>query len=267
MPELPEVETVRLGLAPHIEGRRLTRLEVLDERLVARSPLPVDTLVGSEVLALGRRGKWLFAKMRHGPHLVLHLRMSGRLLLDDGGDDPRRAVLEFEGGARVDFVDRRRFGELLAWTDTDLELLDDRLGPEADTIRVAELRKRLAGRRGMLKAALCNQHVVAGIGNMYADEALWRAGLAWDRPAGSLGPDESRRLASAIRHVMGRALDAGGTSTRDGLYVNASGDPGWFAVRLAVYQREDEPCPRCGAPVRRAKTGASSAYFCASCQT
>ncbi|MCC7076739.1 MAG: bifunctional DNA-formamidopyrimidine glycosylase/DNA-(apurinic or apyrimidinic site) lyase [Acidimicrobiia bacterium] len=266
MPELPEVETVRRGLADRLTGRTLVRLDVHDPKLVSRSAIPPASLIGGRVTDVARRGKWILCRMQD-LYLVLHMRMSGQLLFDTDTARPPRASLHFDDGTRLDFVDQRRFGELLVWEQLDVGLLDARLGPEADTIRVDDLRRCLASRRGRLKAALCNQAVLAGIGNMYADEILWRARLASDRPAGSLDSTESRRLARAIRRVLGEALAAGGTTTRDGLYVTSEGDPGRFTMHLDVYQRDGEPCPRCGTPVERVKQGGVSVYWCPGCQS
>jgi len=269
MPELPEVETVRRGLAPRIEGRRIESLDVFDPRLVARSPLdPQAELPGSVITSLRRRAKWLLADLDSELVAVLHLRMSGQLLAGEAraGERAPRMVMRFEDGTAVRFVDQRRFGELLVVDPDAADALEKRIGPEADTLTTAELRLALGQRTKRVKAALVDQTIVGGVGNMYADEALWRAGIHPDRTCDSLSAAETRSLASAVRSVLRTALSAGGTSTRDGLYVDADGNQGWFAVRLDVYQREGEPCRRCGSPVVRITHGATASRLCPQCQ-
>lgn len=274
MPELPEVETVRRGLERALTGRRIIRCVVRDPRLVQRSPLPADLIVGERVSDVRRRGKWLFvafANDRGEDDLiaVVHLRMSGQLLVGDAGasaEATARCVIECDDDTIVRFVDQRRFGELLVCTADDAEAIGQRLGPDADTLTTAQLRRAFRGSAARCKAALTDQRRVAGVGNMYADEALWRARIDPLCPAGSLDDAALRRLSRAVRGVMRDALAAGGASTRDGLYVNTDGASGWFAVELAVYQRNGEPCPRCGTPIERFANGASGTHWCPRCQ-
>lgn len=269
MPELPEVETVRRGLERVLAGRRVTRCTVHDPRLVRRSPLPTDVVVGARVRDVRRRGKWLFVDCDDCT-VVAHLRMSGQLLVGAAGETtttPPRCEIVCDDGTVVRFVDQRRFGELLVCTPAQADEIAARLGPDADTLTTAQLRRAFAGSGARTKAALTDQRRIAGVGNMYADEALWRARLDPRRPAGSLDAAELRRLAHAVRGVMRDALAAGGASTRDGLYVNTEGESGWFAVELAVYQRTGEPCPRCATPVERFANGASGTHWCPHCQT
>jgi formamidopyrimidine-DNA glycosylase len=269
MPELPEVETVRRGLARVLTGRRIARCDVHDPRLVHRSPLPADVVVGDRVRDVRRRGKWLFVDCDDCV-VVAHLRMSGQLLVGDAGvgtTTAPRCELACDDGTVVRFVDQRRFGELLVCTPEDAAAIERRLGPDADTLTTAQLRRAFAGSGARCKAALTDQRRIAGVGNMYADEALWRARLDPRRPAGALDDVELRRLARAVRAVMRDALAAGGASTRDGLYVDTDGEAGWFAVELAVYQRTGEPCPRCATPVERYANGASGTHWCPRCQS
>ncbi len=269
MPELPEVETVRRALAGRVEANRIVSIEIADPRLVVRSVLPpADVLAGAEVSALERRGKWLFAPLDTGDEWVIHLRMSGRLLAGPPFSDSGvpRGVARFADGLELRFVDRRRFGEWLVMPTEAARELRGRIGPDADTLTTSQLRRALDGRTGRLKGLITNQSLIGGIGNMYADEALWRAGLDGKRSGGSLTAAETRSLATSIRTVMARALKAGGTTTRDGLYAKADGTPGYFAVDLEVYQREGEPCSRCGTEIRRTKQGATSTYHCPACQ-
>ncbi|MBX7159797.1 MAG: bifunctional DNA-formamidopyrimidine glycosylase/DNA-(apurinic or apyrimidinic site) lyase [Acidimicrobiia bacterium] len=271
MPELPEVETVRRGLAPRVEGHRIDTVVVYDPRLVMRSPLPpAEVLPGDRLERLRRRGKWLLGELESGLTLVLHLRMSGRLLAGDVGrppERPPRATITLDDATAVHFVDQRRFGELMTLDADGTAALEARIGPDADTIGTAALRTALQRRARTVKSALTDQALVGGIGNMYADEALWGARLSPFRPCSSLSDAELRSLARSVRKVMRRALAAGGTSTRDGMYVDADGNPGWFAVELAVYQREGLACPRCGTTIERVVRGATATRLCPSCQT
>jgi formamidopyrimidine-DNA glycosylase len=269
MPELPEVETVRRSLHDAMAGRRVAAVEILDTRVRRRpTALALDVLAGRVVTRVRRRGKWLLADTDGAIVWIMHLRMSGQVRL---GDSPAasphlRAIAYLDGGTVVSYLDQRRFGEWFVLAAGEAGAFEARIGPDADTITAAQLRRALAGRTGALKAALCNQTIVGGVGNIYSDEALWRAGLRWDRPAGSLDAAETRRLAAALRTVLRRAIAAGGTSARDKLYLRADGEPGWFAVELEVYQREGEPCSRCATPIARQRFGASATRYCPTCQ-
>ncbi len=263
MPELPEVETVRRMLAPVVMGCRLLGLEHDDPARYAAA----EAAVGRRVRALRRRGKYLIFALEGGLELVAHLGMSGSLRLDEGTHTCAR--LEFEG-ATVFFNDPRRFGRLRAVPAGDYRTLPTlaRMGPEplsrAFTARVLE--ERLGRTRRPLKVALLSQEPVAGLGNIYADEALWRARLHPERLANALAPDEVRRLHRAIRAVLRRAVELGGSTLGDGVYARPDGEPGYFQIEHAVYGRAGEACPRCGQRLERLVLGGRSTHFCPRCQ-
>lgn len=276
MPELPEVETVRRGLEPALLGRVLVR--VLARRRDLRQPLPDDfeaRLTGRRVTGLGRRAKYLLVSFDSGDCLIGHLGMSGRICVFDA-PAPAPAlhdhvVLETDGGRSVRFNDPRRFG-LMALTRADgLEAhpLLAGLGPEPldAAFNGAALAARLAGRSGPIKTALLDQSVVAGLGNIYASEALFRAGLSPLRRAASVKGRRAERLARAIRQTLEEAIAAGGSSLRD--HRRPSGELGYFQHRFAVYDRAGLPCPGCDCDaaatggIRRVVQAGRSTFYCA----
>lgn len=284
MPELPEVEVVRRGLAEHVLGRRVTSVEVRHPRSVRRQAggaVELGERLGGRVLrAVRRRGKYLWIELGESGDgeveaaLLAHLGMSGQLLVQpaDRLDEAHlRIRLRFDDdGPELRFVDQRTFGGLTVTDVTGPEALPvpvahigrDPLDPAFDAeAAVGALRRRRTG----LKRALLDQTLVSGIGNIYADEALWRAKLHYERPTATLSRPEGRRLLAAASEVMGEALAAGGTSF-DALYVNVEGDSGYFDRALAVYGQSDRPCPRCGTPVRRAPFMNRSSFWCPTCQ-
>ncbi|EPX84445.1 formamidopyrimidine-DNA glycosylase (fpg) [Rubellimicrobium thermophilum DSM 16684] len=289
MPELPEVETVRRGLLPVMEGRRIEAAEIRREGL--RRPFPEglgQRLTGARVLTLGRRSKYLLIHLDRGETLIAHLGMSGRMLVGGrvlgeyvhgmaaagAGAEAREGsphdhvVLHLEGGLRVTFNDARRFGLLDLWPTARLEehpLLCD-LGPEPleEGFSGAVLARAFAGRRGPVKAALLDQRLLAGVGNIYACEALHRAGIHPARPAGRIGRARLDRLAQAIRAVLGEAVEAGGASLRD--HRRPDGELGLFQHAFRVYGRAGEPCPDCATPLRRIVQGGRSSFYCPRCQ-
>ena len=282
MPELPEVETVRRGLAPVLEGRRILRAEV--RRPDLRWPFPprmAERLTGARVTGLRRRSKYLLADLSTGEVLLVHLGMSGRMLVSGAGlgafvhgaaaaAPHDHVVLEIEGGARVTFNDARRFGamDLMAAGEEGAHPLLAHLGPEplGNSFSEAGLAARLAGRRTPVKAALLDQTVVAGLGNIYVAEALFRAGIAPRRLAGNLGPKRIARLVPAIRDVLAEAIEAGGSSLRD--YRQADGELGYFQHAFRVYGREGQPCvtPGCTGTVARIVQSGRSSFYCPRCQ-
>ncbi len=274
MPELPEVETIRRGLAARMEGRRLVRVEA--RRPDLRIPLPADLahrLEGRRVETVGRRAKYLLLRMEDGTTLIAHLGMSGRMVILPPGDRAPldahdHVILETEDGDEVRFNDVRRFGlmTLAAAGELDAHPLLASLGPEplGNDFNGPALAAALAGKRTPIKAALLDQHVVAGVGNIYACEALHRAGISPRRLARTVQGGRAERLAGAVRAVLGAAIDAGGSSLRD--YVQASGELGYFQHAWAVYGREGEPCPGCGKPVRRLAQSGRSTFYCTVCQ-
>ncbi|TPE49701.1 bifunctional DNA-formamidopyrimidine glycosylase/DNA-(apurinic or apyrimidinic site) lyase [Amaricoccus solimangrovi] len=284
MPELPEVETVRRGLEPVMTGRVILAAEV--RRPDLRWPFPermAERLTGARVLGLGRRSKYLLIDLDRAETLIVHLGMSGRLLISGGearevvGEfhHPHPAplphdhvVLDLEGGARVTMNDARRFGAMDLWPTETLEThrLLAGLGPEplGNAFDAAWLAARFAGKRTPVKAALLDQRLVAGLGNIYVCEALWRAGIHPATLAGDLGEGETTALTAAIREVLVDAIAAGGSSLRD--YRRADGELGYFQHSFAVYGREGAPCPRCGGTIARIVQSGRSSFFCPACQ-
>jgi formamidopyrimidine-DNA glycosylase len=272
MPELPEVETVRAGVAPVLEGARITDASITDPRLVRPfSPEAVAAeLVGERIETVDRRGKYLIVRFESDRVLLIHLRMTGSLRHGRSGslgDDPhRRAVLRLDNGSDVAYRDVRRFGtwELLEPGELD-EYLAARLGPEPlGAMSAARLGARLAGRRAALKAALLDQRTLAGLGNIYVDEALWYAHLDPLRPAGSLDLDELKRLNRSIRKALRLGIARQGASLRD--YARPDGESGAMQDEFRVYGRDGEPCGRCGTPIAKTRVAGRGTHFCPRCQ-
>ena len=275
MPELPEVEVVRQGLERHAAGRTIDKVTVLHPRAVRRHLAGVtdftDALAGRTIAGARRRGKYLWLPIGEDA-LLAHLGMSGQLLV---GDPARplsphvRAVFTFtDDGPDLRFTDQRTFGHLLFVPGgADLpgpiaHIAPDPLEPAFDEAGfAAALRRRRTG----IKRALLDQSLISGVGNIYADEALWRARLHWARATDTAARPEITRLVAGVREVMTTALAVGGTSF-DSLYVNVNGESGYFDRSLAVYGQEGRPCPRCGTPVRRDPFMNRSAYTCPRCQ-
>ncbi len=281
MPELPEVETVRSGLARFVSGRRVRDVDVRHARAVRRHAAGAadfaGRLVGRRVDAVERRGKYLWLVLDDEAALVAHLGMSGQLVLPDPQlpDSPHlRVRVRFaDDGRELHFVDQRTFGGLMV---RDLaEGQAGRVVPDVLTHIAADplepgfdqdaLRRRLRHRRTGLKRALLDQSLVSGIGNIYADEALWRARLHWAYPTDGLRPRQVHALLDAVTAVLTASVEAGGTSF-DALYVDVNGQSGWYSRHLDVYGRAGEPCHRCGALVRREPFMNRSSYRCPRCQ-
>jgi formamidopyrimidine-DNA glycosylase len=273
MPELPEVESVRRQLEPALVGRRFERVKIDDPRLV-RPYEPAEVaaeLEGERSVAVERRGKYLVVRFESGRVLLIHLRMTGSLRHTAAGslqDDPhRRAVVTLDDGSDVAYRDVRRFGTWLLLEPDEAEpYLTARVGDEPlDALfTAARLGERLAGRRTSLKAALLDQRTVAGIGNIYADEALWRARLNPLRPAASLDPSELRQLHRAIRAALEHGLARQGSTLRD--YRLPDGSGGSMQDEFRVYGRGGEPCDRCGTPISRTHVAGRTTWFCPTCQ-
>jgi len=287
MPELPEVETVRRGLEPALAGARLTRVE--QRRPDLRFSFPegfVQRLTGATVLRLERRAKFLLAPIDRGEVLVMHLGMSGRFEVDGAERQERpgvfhyaapanpkhaHVVLETDAGRRVTYFDPRRFGfmDLIAADQIADHPFFTRMGPEplGDAFDAGVLARAFKDRKQGPKTLLLDQRVVAGLGNIYVCEALWRARISPLKPAGRLTQPKLERLAEAIRAVLVEAIEAGGSSLRD--YAAADGALGYFQHRFSVYDREGRSCPTPGCPglVERAVQAGRSTFFCRSCQT
>jgi formamidopyrimidine-DNA glycosylase len=269
MPELPEVETIRRGIAPLVEGRIFAGAVVRVPTL--RWPIPADLAVilrGERVVAVERRAKYLLLRCTRGC-AILHLGMTGHLRLVTTGAPPAKhdhVDLEFTDGSCLRLNDPRRFGALLWTTDPHAHVLLRDLGPEpfADAIDGDYFHRLAKGRRGPIKSFIMDQTVIVGVGNIYASEALFRAGIHPATAAGRIGVERLHRLSAAIRQVLSAAIDAGGTTIRD--FADPEGRLGYFRLQLEVYGREGEPCRRCGRPVRALRLGGRSTYFCPECQ-
>jgi len=282
MPELPEVETVRRGLAPVMEGAVIARADVRREGL--RWPFPehmAERLTGARIERLRRRSKYILGDLSTGETLLIHLGMSGRMLISGavtGGfyhDHPApekhdHVVLDMDNGARITFNDARRFGamDLFATGLDDAHPLLAKLGPEplGNAFNEAHLVAALSGRNTPIKSALLDQHNVAGLGNIYVCEVLYRAGINPKRKAGQLSATRIAGLVPVIREVLDEAIAAGGSSLKD--YRQADGELGYFQHNFRVYDREGEPCrtPGCGGTIRRIVQSGRSSFYCPQCQ-
>jgi formamidopyrimidine-DNA glycosylase len=267
VPELPEVETIRAALAPRLEGRTLERVEILDPRLTRPHDLfeVAEELEGDRVLAVERRGKYLLLRLESGLRLLVHLRMTGGFHWQPTTHE--RAVVELDDGTRLAYRDVRRFGTWLVLEDVELEpYLATKNGPEPLGPRFTArwLGPQLARRRAPLKAVLLDQRVVAGLGNIYADEALWRARLNPLRPANTLEPDEVRRLVRAIRTALSAGIERQGSTLSD--YRTPDGGSGSMQDEFRVYGREGLPCPRCRTPIAKTRAGGRGTWYCPTCQ-
>jgi formamidopyrimidine-DNA glycosylase len=279
VPELPEVETVRRGMVSFVVGRRIDRVEVGRERTVRRTSRQalIDGLTGATITSIGRRGKYIVCTLDTGDALMIHLRMSGRVLVAKAGA-PRPAhthvVLHLAGEPAEElwFIDPRTFGEMVVFDPTraEIEVPDfARLGvdPVTDELTVGRLADIVRSRARQLKPLLLDQHVIAGIGNIYCDEILHRAKLRPDRLSNTLKPADVRRLHEAIHFILNTAIDAGGSTLSDTQYVDVMGDGGSFQLDHRVYDRAGQRCLTCGkATIQRVVSGGRSTCFCPRCQ-
>ena len=272
MPELPEVETIRRQLAPALSGKLITRLEVLDPKWA--SPLAADELAslieGRTIERLDRRGKYLIFALGDEFYLICHLRMTGNFLLEGDSVAPyQRAVFELEGGKTLRFTDPRRFGtaEVIVGDESLERYFASRLGiePLSGALDGAALRALASEKRTSVKAFLLDQRAVAGIGNIYADEALFRAKVHPMREAGRLKPAQYALLATTIQDALQAGLDAGGATIDD--FRHADGLYGSFQDEFLVHRRAGEPCPRCGNEIRKMVVAGRGTYVCERCQT
>jgi formamidopyrimidine-DNA glycosylase len=270
VPELPEVETIRRNLAPHVEGRRLEALEVLDPRwTLPLAPAAVaDAVQGRRVERLGRRGKYLIWELEDEAFLLVHLRMTGTLLLDPRGAPPHTRVWFELGDRRLAFVDPRRFGtgELALGREALDAFLAARLGEEpfSPAFTGAHLHALTKASRAPIKALLLDQRKIAGVGNIYADEALFRAKVHPLRPANRLTRTQAHALRDAVVASLQAGIDAKGATIDD--FRDPYGVQGSFQDQFLVHTREGEPCPVCGRPVRKLRAAGRGTYVCESCQ-
>ena len=280
MPELPEVETVRKGLAPVMEGREILRVE--QNRPDLRFPFParfVERLTGARITRLGRQAKFLTAALSTGEMLVMHLGMSGRFTIEGGqtasfthetGGNPKHdhAVFHIEGGVTVTYNDPRRFGFMELWPVATFQEYPrlKKLGPEplSNRFNAAYLDEALAGKQTPIKTALLDQAIIAGLGNIYVCEALYRSGISPKRKAATIPGKRAARLAPAINAVIAEAIDAGGSSISD--FANTDGALGYFQHRFDVYDRENDPCKTCSTPIKRLVQSGRSSFYCSRCQ-
>lgn len=270
MPELPEVETIVRDLRPHLEGQTICESQVDWARIIAEPQEDIARfragLRGRRVVRLWRRGKHAILNLHDGQHLVIHLRMSGRLLLSPLGQPQHlRVRIDLSGGGTLYFFCQRKFGRV--WLVSDLERVIGDLGPEplSEALTPARFRELFRRRRGMIKPLLLNQHFVAGLGNIYADESLYLAGLHPQRTADTLAEGDILRLYEAIREVLQRALDHHGT-TFDGIFVRPQGEEGRQQEGLRVYGLAGQPCVRCGTAIERIVVVGRGTHFCPHCQ-
>jgi formamidopyrimidine-DNA glycosylase len=282
MPELPEVETIARDLHQHLAGWAIVGVTVREPRAIDSLTPQVfsERLTGQRIRSVGRRAKYIVFELEGGERLLVHLRMTGRLLLcapDEPLSKHTHVVLDLEpgsqsqpaaGATQLRFVDTRKFGRLSLVAPLHLTALDKRLGPEPllDDFTPQVLSEALRGRRTKLKPFLLDQRRLAGLGNIYADESLFLAGLHPEREARSLTPDEVARLHAAIRHVLATAIGNRGTSLSDAEYRDATGEKGRHLEHLAVFRRTGQPCPRCGTAIQRIRLGGRSTHFCPRCQ-
>mgnify|MGYP003350618148 FL=1 len=273
MPELPEVETVRAGLEKHVVGKRITAVKQLHPRALRIDSLnKLSIFKNSKIKAVKRRGKFMWFEFDRPEVLVAHLGMSGQFKIQKSNSEYEshlRANFQLSNGKEMRFVDQRTFG----WLAVDLlkegipnlvsHIALDPFDPE---FKKREVVKRISLKRGQIKKIILDQEIVSGIGNIYADEALWRAKIHPERIASELNSTQILNVLTAAEKVMARALAAGGTSF-DELYINVNGESGYFERSLAVYGREGEPCRRCGHEIIRIAFANRSSRLCPACQT
>jgi formamidopyrimidine-DNA glycosylase len=271
MPELPEVETVCQGLRPHMEGKRLTKVEVRRKDL--RFPFPrgfAKRLEGAKVLSLTRRAKYILADLSTGETLIMHLGMSGRFTIDQTEEKHEHVVFHMSGKRRIGYVDPRRFGmmDLITTNKVHEHKLFHKLGlePLGNELCGVVLGALLKNKRTPIKAALLDQRLIAGLGNIYVCEALYRAGISPKRQAGTIPGKRAERLAPIIREVLSDAVAAGGSTLKD--YAQVDGELGYFQHAFQVYGREGEPCVNktCGRNIRRIVQSGRSTFYCSACQ-
>jgi formamidopyrimidine-DNA glycosylase len=271
MPELPEVETTRRGVEPHVVGKSVR--EVIVRHRGLRQPVTesLDTIAGDRITAVRRRAKYLIFDLKKSGSLLVHLGMSGSLRLVDPAEDFKKhdhIALTLDSGRQLRFHDPRRFGIFLHLPPGDplTHPLLEKLGPEPlePDFTAAHLAAACAGRSCAIKLAIMDPKVVVGVGNIYASEALFRAGIRPATPAHRISRPRLAKLVAAIRQVLADSIAQGGTTLRD--FLHSDGEPGYFRQQLFVYDRKNEPCRVCGTPIRHAVLGQRSTYWCPKCQ-
>lgn len=275
MPELPEVETVVKGLGPLITNRVVTGVEIREENMIAYPKNDIEafknSLIDSKIEAIKRRGKYIIIELEKDKNMVIHLRMTGKLLVKEVKeyrDKHTHVIFTLSDGQEIRFNNIRKFGRVYLIDKDHPEqaggLAD--LGPEplSDNLTVEDFKKLFNNRRALMKSLLLNQHFIAGIGNIYADEILFRSGIKPDRTADTLNDKEKEAIYYNMREILNKGIIYGGTSFSD--YVNAFGEKGSFQEELRVHQREGEECYSCGAKIKKIKISGRSTYFCPQCQ-
>jgi formamidopyrimidine-DNA glycosylase len=266
MPELPEVETIKNELLPHVLGSEVTGITLLWEGIVRQPSVEefCSRVIGQEIADLTRRGKYLLFGLSSGEILVMHLKMTGSLILNTTDDRFTRAIFHLGDGTRLSFRDPRKFGVM--WLTGDRNTVVDRLGPEPLEAGFTPevLARRLHNRLAPIKPVLLDQSVIAGIGNMYADEALFAAKIHPLKPAGNLSNDEIKRLYDAIRGVLWSAIGNKGASVQS--YFRPGGEIGTAHFEFGVAHGRGKDCPNCGTPIKRIKVRNRGTYFCPKCQ-
>ena len=275
MPELPEVEVTRRGLLPHLPGRKITNVRWSNKRL--RTPIPrkllKESIEGQSVQAIDRRAKYLLFRMASGSVLILHLGMTGKIGLFERAAPGARhdhLGLLLDNGMEMRFNDSRRFGTILAWPAEQAVELEEQFSatkgiePFSDEFTPAALQQLAAKRRQPVKNFLMDSRLIAGIGNIYANETLFAAGIHPQTPVNRISADEWQAIISNCREILERAIEAGGSTISD--FIGSSGSQGYFQLQLAVYGQADGPCPACGAPIIKKNLGGRATFFCPDCQ-
>ncbi len=271
MPELPEVETIRLSLLPGLLGKQITGGEVLLPKLIQELS-PEEFLAGvskREITALKRRGKYLILELDQKWALIVHLRMTGQLVLENTEAAMVKATylkLQLNEGYDLRYRDQRKFGRIWLFEASRLTDFFAKLGPEPleDDFTVAVWEKRLQKRQLAIKKLLLNQEIIAGLGNIYADEALFLAGILPERPANQLTELDVKNLYTSIRQVLQEGIEHRGTSKKD--YLDGTGQPGSYQEKLRVYGRKNLPCVACGEPILKVNLGGRGTHYCGKCQ-
>lgn len=275
MPELPEVETVVKGLRPLITGKIITEVEIREENMIAHPKNDIKAftkdLIGSKIEGVKRRGKYIIIELNNYKDLIIHLRMTGKLLVKevkDFRDKHTHVIFSLNDGQEIRFNNIRKFGRVYLIDRDQPEQAGGlaELGPEPlnDNLSVDDFKKLFKKRRALMKSLLLNQKFIAGIGNIYADEILFRAAILPDRTADELSESEKENIYHNMREILNKGIIYGGTSFSD--YVNAFGEKGSFQEELRVHQREGEKCYQCGTKIKKIKISGRSTYFCPQCQ-